>query len=477
MIFDRPTAPYLQGGNQVNRNKRHTYQADLTYELDAFRAKHTFVASFDQSKDRYYRPFPLVSIAGVEASGIIPGWSPWFNNGPTPYKQWIDPFTVNFGSPSFGWFPLDTRTLSYGQIPDMKKLKWKYSDELGSASYFAGNRRTDTGYGLNYHGQYMNGKVHLTAGVRRSETESIAFNEQGDRGVPSETSHTTPMVGLNARLAPALVVFASFNRSFQVPGAGFEGARNPVVTHPTTKATAGGEDFPVEQGQGYDIGIKTDYLDNLLAGTISLFRVDREDVLVRDSAREDQLLKAGFDLSNIGNGFQRPSGLQRAEGIEADFVYTPASFYQVLASATWTFKRSIVEPDPTTINKVRGGTYDSGIPGDTRDQNHLELAGVPEWQFALFNKYTFRDGRLKGLGLGGGVTYESSSFPDQSVDFGFRLPGVTLVDVLVTYEWKLGRTPMAFVLNVNNALDKHYYSGRVGVGAPRTWKLSSTIRF
>jgi hypothetical protein len=89
------------------------------------------------------------------------------------------------------------------------------------------------------------------------------------------------------------------------------------------------------------------------------------------------LLKAGFDLSNIGNGFQRPSGLQRAEGIEADFVYTPASFYQVLASATWTFKRSIVEPDPTTINKVRGGTYDSGIPGDTRDQNHLELAACP----------------------------------------------------------------------------------------------------
>jgi len=477
MIFDRPTAPYLQGGNQVNRNRRSTYQADLTYELDAFNAKHTFVASFDQSKDRYYRPFPLVSIAGVEASGILPGWSPWFNNGPTPYKQWIDPFSVNFGSPSFGWYPLDTRTLSYSQIPDMKKLKWKYSDELGADSYYAGNRRTDTGYGLNYHGQYLGGRANLTAGVRRSETESIAYNEKGDKGSPSSTSHTTPMVGLNARVAPALVLFASFNRSFQVPSSGFEGARNPTVTNPTTKATAGGESFPVERGQGYDIGIKTDYLDNLLAGTISLFRVDREDVLVRDTAREDQLLKAGFDMSSVGNGFQRPSGLQRAEGVEADFVYTPAPNYQVLASATWTFKRSIVEPDPVTINKVRGGSYDSGIPGDTRDQNHKELAGVPEWQFGMFNKYTFRADTFKGLGLGGGVTYESSSFPDQSVDFGFRLPGVTLVDALISYEWKFGETPISFLLNVNNALDKHYYSGRVGVGAPRTWKLSSTVRF
>ncbi|MBL9204854.1 MAG: hypothetical protein JNN01_07200 [Opitutaceae bacterium] len=75
------------------------------------------------------------------------------------------------------------------------------------------------------------------------------------------------------------------------------------------------------------------------------------------------------------------------------------------------------------------------------------------------------------------MTHESSSFPDQSIDFGFRLPGVTLVDVLLSYEAKIGDTPVGFILTVNNALDKHYYSGRVGVGAPRTWKLSSTLRF
>jgi hypothetical protein len=39
----------------------------------------------------------------------------------------------------------------------------------------------------------------------------------------------------------------------------------------------------VEQGQGYDIGIKTDYLDSLLMGTISLFE-SIVNVLVRDSA-------------------------------------------------------------------------------------------------------------------------------------------------------------------------------------------------
>ena len=478
MVFDRPNNPYLQGGNQENRNKRSTYQADLTYDFTAFKAKHTFVASFDQSRDRYYRAFPLVNIAAVEASGIIPGWSQFFNPAqPMPYSRFIDPFSVGFGNPSFGWYPLDVKTLNYNQIPDLKKLKLKYSDQLGAASYFGGNRRLDQGESLNYQGAYLEDKLHLMAGVRHSTTESISYDEKGDKGLTAKTSNTTPMFGGNYRVAPGLVLFASYNKSYQVPSGGFEGAKNPTVTNPVSKATAGGETFPVEKGTGYDIGLKTDYLNNLLSGTLSLFRVDRKDILVRDTKRETDLLAAGFDLSNIGNGFQRPSGLQRVEGAEADFIYTPLPNYQILASATWSFTRSIVNPDPSTINKARGGGYDSGIPGDTRDQNHKELAGVPEWQFSVFNKYTFREGAAKGLGLGAGFSYESSQFPDQSIDFGFRYPSFYLVDALVTYRHEIGKIPVNFALNVNNVLDKHYSSGRVGTGAPRTWKLSASVAF
>lgn len=478
MIFDRPTAPYLQGGNQENRNKRHTYQADLSYDFELLRAKHTFVASFDQSRDRYYRAFPLVNIPAVEASGIIPGWSQFFNaSQPMPYSRFIDPFTVNFAAPSFGWYPLDVQTLNYSQIPNLKALKLKYSDELGSASYFAGNRRLDQGEALNYQGAYFADKLHVMGGVRHSTTRSIAYNEKGDKGTTASTSHTTPMVGANLRVAPGWVVFASYNKSFQVPPSGFEGAKNPIVTNPVSKATTGGEALPVEQGMGYDVGVKTDYLNHTLSGTVSLFRVDRKDVLVRDTKREKDLQDAGFDLSNIGSGFQRPSGLQRVEGVEADATYTPTRNYQVLVSATWSFTRKIVNPDPTTINVVRGGTYNSGITGDTRDQNHRELAGVPEFQFAVFNKYTFSQGTLKGLGLGGGFSYESSQFPQQELDFGFRYPSFYLVDALVTYARVVAETPLTFALNVNNVLDKHYSSGRVGVGAPRTWKFSVSARF
>jgi outer membrane receptor protein involved in Fe transport len=48
---------------------------------------------------------------------------------------------------------------------------------------------------------------------------------------------------------------------------------------------------------------------------------------------------------------------------------------------------------------------------------------------------------------------------------------------LVSYNRKVGNAPVNFSLVVNNVLDKHYYSGRVGYGAPRTWKLSASVKF
>lgn len=476
MIFDRPNFPYLQGGNQMNTNKRKTYQADLAYDFTLFKAKHTIVASFDESRDRYYRAFPLVNTTEVIKSGIIPGWAPFFDSSrPMPYSQYINPFSVGFGSPSFGWLPLDVLTLKYSQIPDLKKLFLKWSDQLGADSYFGGNRRVDTGYGVNYNGKYFDEKFNLSAGYRHSITESIAYNEKGDKGTAARTSHNTPMVGATWRVAPGIVAFASYNKSFQVPPSGFEGAKNPVVTNPITGATAGGESLPVEQGQGYDIGLKTDFRENLLSGTISLFRVDRKDVLIRDTQREKALLDSGFTVGSAQ--FQRASGLQRSEGAEADFIYTPTRNYQALVSFTWTWKREIVNPDPTTINKAHGGTYDSGIPGDTRNQFHQELAGVPEFMASFYNKYTFSEGRLKDFSIGGGVSYESSTWPDPDVNFGFRAKGYYLVDALVSRRCKVADVPVDVSLTVNNVFDKHFYSGRVGIGAPRTWKLNASIRF
>jgi len=482
MLFDRPTLPYLRSF-QENGNHRSTVQADLVYDFEIRKTKHTLVASFDRSDDIYKRKFPLVNPTALIKSGIIPGWAQFFNpSQPMPYSQYINPFQVGF-NPIFdtGYLPLDVLTLKYNQIPDLYSL-WsgKWSDELGADSYYGGNRRTDTGYSLNYNGKYLDDRLIVTAGIRHATTESSAYDNKGPKGEPASTSGNTPMVGANLRISPGVVLFASFNRSFQVPAAGFEGARNPILQPLPGKNVppVGGEAFPNETGKGYDLGLKTDFKDNMLSGTVSIFRVDRQNVLVQDAARQKILQDSGnYDFSTIGNGFFVGGGLQRTEGTEADLTVTPNRNYQAIISGTWTWKRSIINPDPSTINVARGGTFVPAIPGDTRNEYHAELAGVPEFSFGFFNRYLFSSGKLKGLGVGGGLTYESSVWPDPSTDFGFREPGYILFDALLSYDCEVAKAPVRLSLVVDNVLDKHYFSGRVGYGAPRTWKMNASVKF
>jgi outer membrane receptor protein involved in Fe transport len=75
------------------------------------------------------------------------------------------------------------------------------------------------------------------------------------------------------------------------------------------------------------------------------------------------------------------------------------------------------------------------------------------------------------------LTYESSVLPDQSIDFGFREPSYILGDALLSYRLKGFGKPVNLSLVVNNFANVHYYSGRVGYGAPRTWKLSADVNF
>jgi outer membrane receptor protein involved in Fe transport len=481
MVFDRPKYPYLSGGNQHNRNTRNTYQADLTYSLDRFGGRHTFVVSADYSKDTYYRHFPLVNTEAVLAAGIIPGWSQFFGSiTDQPYARYIDPFTVGFDSRSFGWLPLDVLTLNYNQIPDLKKLLLGFSDQLGANSYFAGNVREDIGFSANYQGRFAKDRLIVTGGVRRSQTKNYAYNEKGPRQdvagnvIPAtDTSSTTPMVGASARILPALVLFASYNKSYQVP-AGFEGGRNPIATNQQTGVTEGGELFPTEKGVGYDIGLKTDFRDNTLSGTISFFRVDRENILVQDAAREKRLRDAGFSWTDT---FRSASGLQRVEGIEGDFVYTPNRNYQALVAVTHYSTYKIVQDDPSSINVVRGGTYTGSIAGDMADQHRPTLANIPEYRFSFFNKYTFSDGTLKNFSVGAGVTYQSGFWTSQDQSTTVFQGDVGLVDLYLSHRLQLGRSPLEISLTVNNVLDRLYFGGPVAIAAPRTWKLNASFKF
>ena len=57
---------------------------------------------------------------------------------------------------------------------------------------------------------------------------------------------------------------------------------------------------------------------------------------------------------------------------------------------------------------------------------------IPEVQASLFTQYTFLDGALEGLALGGGVRYVGSSYADQLNTL--KVPDVALVDLKLGYK-------------------------------------------
>ncbi|WP_176115167.1 TonB-dependent siderophore receptor [Burkholderia cepacia] len=86
--------------------------------------------------------------------------------------------------------------------------------------------------------------------------------------------------------------------------------------------------------------------------------------------------------------------------------------------------------------------------------NHWPVAvPLPRQMASMWADWTWRAGALSGLGLGGGVRYQSASAgaPDNSL----TVPSVTLVDLALHYEIPHWR----FALNVANLFDRRYVSG------------------
>ncbi|KVF12403.1 TonB-dependent siderophore receptor [Burkholderia cepacia] len=86
--------------------------------------------------------------------------------------------------------------------------------------------------------------------------------------------------------------------------------------------------------------------------------------------------------------------------------------------------------------------------------NHWPVAvPLPRQMASMWADWTWRAGALSGLGLGGGVRYQSASAgaPDNSL----TVPSVTLLDLALHYEMPHWR----FALNVANLFDRRYVSG------------------
>ncbi|WP_226477326.1 TonB-dependent siderophore receptor [Pseudomonas sp. MWU16-30323] len=233
----------------------------------------------------------------------------------------------------------------------------------------------------------------------------------------------TQRAGLLYQLTPEVGLFANASTSFK----------------PNNGLDAGGKSFKPEEGVGYEIGIKSELLDDRLSTTLAVFHIEKENVLTLDPATDTQ----------------RAMGKARSQGFDLQLTGQVTDAVRVIGAFAY------------IDAKVTEG--DTVIPTGSR------ILGVAKRSGSVLGVYEFQDGPLRGSDLGAAFTYVG----DRSGEAGkrFELPAYHTVDLLAHYK---ASDNVTVGLNLNNLFDEKYYERSysnywVNPGEPRNFTVSLTL--
>lgn len=249
----------------------------------------------------------------------------------------------------------------------------------------------------------------------------------------SDTDQKTkfvPYVGVVLDLTKQISLYASYAEIYQSQANLLSGPRPGIPLAPVT-------------GTNYEAGIKGELYGGKLTGSLAVYRVRKKGASMADP-------------SDPPAGWTDPccyirDGYLRSQGFEAEVNG------EIMPGWQLSF----------------GYTYNDN---QNRRENDAKFAEItPKHLVKLFTDYAFRDGALKGLSLGGGVTAQSSNFRSGWVqelnpatglydgayyEYQFKVPGYALWSLRAEYEVS---EQFSISANLNNVFDKNYY---VTIGSP-----------
>ncbi len=262
--------------------------------------------------------------------------------------------------------------------------------------------------------------LHMLAGFRYDSAESSSSFDGRISEIPRQDS-LTPRGGLVWQPIHELSLYGSYTENFSANnGAGFDGAL-----------------LPPESAQQWELGIKTELFEQRFLGTLAWFDLTKQNV-------------PGSDPNHPG--FSIPIGEARSAGLELDLKGEILPGWNLIGAYTF--------------------TPDAEITGGDTSQVGKRLNGVPRHGGSLLTTYELQSGTFQGLKFGGGVIVRSQQEADEANTA--QVPGYATVNLLASYQWKVGPTQVIAQLNVDNLLDKEYFipsftpSG-IGVGTPRAF--------
>ncbi|MGY1489172.1 TonB-dependent siderophore receptor [Methylobacillus pratensis] len=241
----------------------------------------------------------------------------------------------------------------------------------------------------------------------------------GDYSTRDRRSTFVPYAGIVHALNNTWSVYASYTKIFR-PQDSWLNEFIPTSLKP-------------EEGVGYEAGVKAGFHGGRLTASLSVFRNDVDNLAVWNND--------AFTYDLLGN--------TRTRGVEMELNGELATNWQLSA----------------------GYAYATSEDGD----KERVLTYVPRQTMKLFTSYRM-PGAWEKLTLGGGVHWQNAITSGSG--FNYVQDSVALVNLMARYQ--IGRN-LSFSLNLNNALDKEYYSTVASnsgtFGAPRNFMASMKYTF
>jgi iron complex outermembrane receptor protein len=225
----------------------------------------------------------------------------------------------------------------------------------------------------------------------------------------------------------------------------------------------------------YEGGIKAEFFNGKLRANLAYYDLTKNNVAVGDLAI-DPTTKVQRACGGLPGSCSIALGAVRSRGPELDITGEILPGWNLIA--TWA-NTDITVTSNDFAGSV-GGLYKKGD----------RLPNVPRNFGRLWSTYEFQDGDFKGFIFGGGVNLRDRQLPANDyaeAAIPYKVPGYATLDLMAGYSRNFGDAKVSVQLNVDNLLDKHYFTSLsalpgeqasfVDFGQPRTFMGQVIVQY
>jgi iron complex outermembrane receptor protein len=372
------------------------------------------------------------------------------------FKTWGFEHTLLFGG---DYYRFDTSSNQLNSAENFSAIGLDNPAHPGSPALFDlssngfSNANTDN-YGLYLQDQIkLPYNVHVMGGLRYQYVHTTSENAGADgkftQNTPQTVDAVTPRVGLLWQPQKWLSLYSNYAENFGANPGQFAFANG----------FPNGKPLPPTSAQQWEVGVKTELFDGRLRATLAYYDLTKQNLPTADPLHKTQC--NGPCAVAVGE--------VRSRGPELDIQGEILPGWNVIATYT---------NQDVRVTKSNGDTFGLGA---FEKGNRLQF--VPRNMGSFWTTYEVQQGDLKGFKIGGGVTLQDG---EVNADNKIKTTGYALVNLLAGYSFEVDKAKVTAQLNVNNLIDRTYFThperttesvGFVNFSTPRTFMGSINVEY